>query len=165
MFEIDLSQKSFQFCQNISFKAIQNGNKLHSAPGLNRGLSSNFWWLRCANHVKFTKECDVYRETSFSQKIFTNELNMVLPLQAWIKRQCMEWKRTDFPENKRFRVLYSVKLVILTVFWNMKGPITIVFLEKAATVNSASYFQLLRQNSHHLLNDSYIYIIKYKIGW
>ena len=25
--------------------------------GLNRGLSSNVWWLRSANHIKSTKEC------------------------------------------------------------------------------------------------------------
>ena len=35
----------------------------HSVPGLNRGLSSNFCWLRSANHVKFTEEC-------FSEKVF-----------------------------------------------------------------------------------------------
>ena len=38
--------------------------------------------------------------------------------------------------------------------WNMKGPITIDFLEKGATVNFASYCQLLRHNSPYLLNDS-----------
>ena len=27
-----------------------------SALGLNRSLSSNFWWLRNANHVKFKEE-------------------------------------------------------------------------------------------------------------
>ena len=40
-----------------------------SAPGLNRGLSSNFWWLKSANHVKFTEECDPYKEECFSQKM------------------------------------------------------------------------------------------------
>ena len=34
---------------------------------------------------------------------------------------------------------------MLTILWNMKGPITIVFLEKDTTVNSASYYQYLRQ--------------------
>ena len=28
-----------------------------STSNLNRGLLSNFWWLRSANHVKFTEEC------------------------------------------------------------------------------------------------------------
>ena len=27
-----------------------------SASRLNRGLSSDFWWLRSVNHVKFTEE-------------------------------------------------------------------------------------------------------------
>ena len=39
----------------------------------------------------------------------------------------------------------------------MKGPITIDFFEKGASVNSASYCQLLRQNSPYLLNDLHIY--------
>ena len=38
--------------------------------GLNRGHSSNFWWLGSANHVKFNKRvCDVY-EACFSKKKF-----------------------------------------------------------------------------------------------
>ena len=55
---------------------------------------------------------------------------------------------------KKFWAEQSVKKVMLTVFWDMKGPITIDFLEKDATVNSASYSQLklLRQNSPYLLN-------------
>ena len=32
------------------------------------------------------------------------------------------------------------KEVMLTAFWNMKRPITIDFLEKVATINSASDF-------------------------
>ena len=36
--------------KNICFEAIQNSGKL------NRGLSSNFWWLKNANPMKFTEE-------------------------------------------------------------------------------------------------------------
>ena len=32
------------------------------ASGLNRGLSTNFWCLRSANHVKFTKQCVICME-------------------------------------------------------------------------------------------------------
>ena len=42
---------------------------------------------------------------------------------------------------------------MLRVFWDMKRPITIDFLEKRATVNSISYCHLLRQYSPSLLND------------
>ena len=41
------------------------------------------------------------------------------------------------------------------------GPNSIAFLEKGATVDSASYHQLFRHNSSYLLNDSHIYIYIY----
>ena len=49
---------------------------------VNRSLSSNFWWLRSANNVKFTEESViVYGKAGFSEKkIFTNGLNIGLPL-------------------------------------------------------------------------------------
>ena len=70
--------------------------------------------------------------------------------QTWIccekpesKRQSMEWKHPLV--KKKFNTKWSVKKVMLTVFLDMKGPITIDFLEKGATVNSASYCQFLKQ--------------------
>ena len=42
---------------------------------------------------------------------------------------------------------------MLIVFWDLKGLITIDFLKKCTTVNSASYYQRLMQNSLYLLND------------
>ena len=44
-------------------------------------------------------------------------------------------------------------MFMLIVFSDMKGSITFDFLEKGATVNSASYCQLLRQYSPYLFND------------
>ena len=37
-------------------------------------------------------------------------------------------------------------------FLNMKGPITIEFIDKEAATHSASYCQRVRQNSPYLLN-------------
>ena len=42
---------------------------------------------------------------------------------------------------------------MLTVLRSMKGPITIDFIEKGATVNRGSYCQFLWQNSLYLLNN------------
>ena len=44
---------------------------------------------------------------------------------------------------------------MLIVFWNMKGPINVDFLEKGSTVNTASYCKFFWQNSPDLLNDSW----------
>ena len=46
-----------------------------------------------------------------------------------LKRQSLESKYTNYLMKKKF-VQQSVKNVILTVFWDMKQPITINFLEK-----------------------------------
>ena len=72
--------------------------------GLNRGLSSNFWWLRSANHLKFTEECVMCMEKHvFVKKIFTNELNMNFATMClnWKDSQWKEWKHTL---KKKFRV-------------------------------------------------------------
>ena len=68
----------------------------------------------------------------------------------------MEWKHIDFMLKKKFWVQQSVKEVMLTVFLDRKGPITIDFPEKGATVNSASYCQIFQQYSPYLLNDPQI---------
>ena len=63
-----ISVNSTLFCIGDIILILQNNVQLfwgyskwgqikQNAPGLNRGLSSNFWWLRSANHVKFTEEC------------------------------------------------------------------------------------------------------------
>ena len=59
----------------------------------------------------------------------------------------------DYVEMKKIRVQWSVKRVMLTVFWDVKGKVTINFLGKGATVSSSSNCQFLRQNSSYLLND------------
>ena len=43
---------------------------------------------------------------------------------------------------------------MLTLFWNVKGPINIHFFEKRTTVNGTSYCQLLMENSLDFENES-----------
>ena len=69
------------------------------------------------------------------------------------KRQSMEWKHTDSSVNKMFRAQLSVTKIMLTILWDRKRSIIVDFLEKVATVNSASYCKHLRQNLAYLLND------------
>ena len=56
---------------------------------------------------------------------------------------------------------------MLTVFWDMKGPIIIDFLDKGIIVNCASNCPLLKKNSPYLLNDPHIYIVTHAclLGW
>ena len=109
------------------------------------------------NHVKFT-ECAMYTEKPV---LIKKCLQIGLLLEPESKRQSLEWKHIDSPAKKKFRIQHSVKKVMLTVFCDMKGTITIDFLEKDTTVNSTSYCQLLRQKSPYSPNDIRIYIYIY----
>ena len=42
---------------------------------------------------------------------------------------------SDYPIKKMFQSQYVVKKVILTVFWDMKGPISIDVYEIVATIH------------------------------
>ncbi len=55
------------------------------------------------------------------------------------KRQSMELKYADSLAKEKFQAQRSRKKTMLTDFWDMKGPMTIDFLEKVAAVKSASY--------------------------
>ena len=72
--------------------------------------------------------------------MFTKGLNMSLPLWASVKKtvHAMEKQWLSGTEKVQEGVEWSVKKVMLTVFQDMKGPITIDFLEKVAAVNSTS---------------------------
>ena len=56
----------------------------------------------------------------------------------------MELKHTDSSVKKKFWALRSVKKSYAVVFLWIKGPVTIDFLGKDATVNNDSYYQLFR---------------------
>ena len=85
--ELVYNIKYYNLTKNICFEAIQNGSKSNNAPGLNRGLSSKFWWLRRANNVKFADECVKCMENHvLVKKRFINGWNMGLSLWTWVKK-------------------------------------------------------------------------------
>ena len=86
--------------------------------------------------------CDVYGEAGFNQKNVYKLVKHGFANMNLSKRQSVQWKHTDSPLKT---VQRSVKKVMLTFYWDMKKFITIDFLEKGTTVNSASFYQFLRQ--------------------
>ena len=68
----------------------------------------------------------------------TNSLNVCLPQQARVEKLHMKWLHTNSPAKKVFWAQRSVKKVMLTDFWGMKGLINIDVLEKVETVNRVS---------------------------
>ena len=58
------------------------------------------------------------------------------------KRQSMQWKHPS-PANKKFKTEASTGKVMLTIFWDVNGPILVHFQEKGQTVTSARYSDML----------------------
>ena len=126
-----------------------------SAPGLNRGLSSNFWWLSSAEHGKFTEQCRIYTGKHVSiKKGFTNRRNINLPREPKSKNQSIERKSTNFLVKKEFCVWDLVKEIKLTIFWEIKGSNSIGLLEKNVTIKR----ERERERERERVEIGYIYI-------
>ena len=81
--ELVYSKNDFNLT-NICFEPIQW--QQISTPGLNRGLLSNFYWLRSVNHVKFIKECVMRTKKHVSVKKYP------WMGQTWVCHYETEWK-------------------------------------------------------------------------
>ena len=99
-----------------------------SSSGLNIGLSSNFWLLRIANHVKFTEECVVCTEKhALIGKGFKLGYTWAFHYEPESKRQHRvktNWLsgRVKVPGTAVSKERHA------DIFWNVKWPITIDFL-------------------------------------
>ena len=111
-----------------------------SAPGLYRGLSSNF---QCLRSVKFMEECIIStKKCGWVKKSLQMDLTWVCHYNPESKRLSIEWKYTNSPVKKKFWAQLSEKNIISIIFWNMKKLITIDCLEKGATVKGAFFLPI-----------------------
>ena len=53
-----------------------------------------------------------------------------------------------FSSEKKFKSARTTGKVMMTVFWDMKGHITVDFLEKGTTMNSERYYEILNTVRH-----------------
>ena len=93
-------------------------------------LQKNVWYIYMGKHV------------------------LVQNVYKWAIHKSMEWKYNDSLAKRMFWAQWSVKKVLLTVYLDMKGSMTIDFLKKGSTVNSAFSRQLLKQNYSYSLTDT-----------
>ena len=105
-----------------------------SAPGLNRGLSSNFLRLKSVNHMKFTALC--------TEKCVLVKKN----LDKWgeYRFATMSLNQKDVLVKKKFWAQQPVK----------EGLSLLISLKNVQLI-IVSYCQVFRLNSPYLLNDSH----------
>ena len=80
---------------------------------------------------------------AFLSRIVTTDETWVYRYEPESKRQSMQWKHVTSPSKRKFKSERAVGKVILAVFWDMKGPVTISFLPKGSPVNAENYCELL----------------------
>jgi hypothetical protein len=57
----------------------------------------------------------------------------------------MQWKHLSSPAAKKFKTQPSAGKLMLTVFWDTKGPILEYYQKHGTTVTSAGYFDKLQK--------------------
>jgi len=80
---------------------------------------------------------------AFLHRIVTGDESWVYHYEPQSKRQSMQWKHPSSPANKKFKTQASAGKVVLTIFWDVDGPILVHFQEKGQTVTSARYSDML----------------------
>jgi len=83
-------------------------------------------------------------DPSILERIVTSDKTWVHHYDPESKRQSMEWRHPSFPMQKKFKRQPSAKKVMLTLFWDMHGPILVHFQVHGQTVNSANYCAMLQ---------------------
>jgi len=79
----------------------------------------------------------------FLHSIVTGDESWVYHYEPESERQSIQWKYPSSAANKIFNTQASAGNIMLTIFWDVNGPILMHFQEKAQTVTSARYSDML----------------------
>ena len=91
------------------------------------------WQMICQEHLDH-HACE---GDTFLPQIVTGNESWMYHYEPESKRQSMQWKHPSSPANKKFKTQASSGKVMLTIFWDVNGPILLHFHEKGQTVTSA----------------------------
>lgn len=81
----------------------------------------------------------------FLHRIVTGDESWVFHFTPESKQQSMIWKHPDSPPPKKFRVTATTKKVMLTLFFDCKGPVLVNFTPHGSTITAVSYCDVLRR--------------------
>lgn len=91
------------------------------------------------NHLqRYAEEGD-----NFLDRLVTGDETWVLHYTPESKQESMVWKHPQSPVKKKFRTAPSVHKVMLTAFWDCRGPLVLDFMPRGATINADRYCSTL----------------------
>jgi histone-lysine N-methyltransferase SETMAR len=82
----------------------------------------------------------------FLHRIVTSDECWVHYFQPETKRASKEWRHSSSPTPKKFHTTQSAGKLMLTLFWDYKGPILEHYMPRGLTINSKSYCDLLHNH-------------------
>jgi len=88
---------------------------------------------------------------AFLHRNMTGDESWVYHYEPESKRHSMQWKQPLSPANKQFKTQASAGKVMLTIVWDVNGPILVHFQEKGQTVISARYSDMLVYELKHAI--------------
>jgi len=82
--------------------------------------------------------------SAFFSSVVTMDESWMLMFNPETKRQLAQWKHTDSPPPKKFRVTASAEKIMVAMFWNSEGIILTHCVPKNTTVTGETYEDELR---------------------
>lgn len=85
-----------------------------------------------------------HEDPAFLERIVAGDESWCHYFEPETKRDSMQWKHASSPPPTKFKSVPSAGKVMLTVFFDIRGPVHIEFLEHRKTINSEVYCETLR---------------------
>jgi len=80
----------------------------------------------------------------FLEKLVTMDETWIPLFNPETKRQLKQWKHSDSPPPKKFRVGTSAEKILYSIFWDQKGVILSYPLRKGMTIPGECYRDILK---------------------
>lgn len=79
----------------------------------------------------------------FMDRLVTQDETWVPHFDPETKAESMQWKHTDSPPPRKFKVAKSVGKIMTTIFWDSEGLLLVDFLQHGMTITGQYYADLL----------------------
>lgn len=80
---------------------------------------------------------------NFLKSIITGNETMVLYYDRLPKKESMEWRKSQEASTRNSRFMKPVKMMMTTIFWDVRGILLIDYKERNTTVNAQYYAALM----------------------
>lgn len=107
-------------------------------------LSEDHKAQRMVSAVSFLQQYAIH-DHDFLERIVTGDETSVHHHFPETKRASLEWKHPGSQRLEKFKMANCAGKVMATVFWDRRGVLLADFVEKATTINAASYYATLER--------------------